>query len=159
MRARMIAIEQREQRGAIVREKRQAAVQRGSSSKSSASMNTRIAQPVLAGPHVRDVAGVERAHAAIASALRRCAEIDAAGLVGDAPRPPHAAKLLGDSKARLQAIFVKARAEVRAAEPGVAHALQRPELLLRADRGGVEQRVIVVRLVEDRALRAASCAD
>ena len=37
------------------------------------------------------------------------------------------AELLGDRKARLQSIFMEARAEIGTAEPGVADALQRPQ--------------------------------
>ena len=49
---------------------------------------------------------------------------DAPGFFGDRPGPPHAAQLLGDGEARLQAVLVEARAEMRAAEPDAA---PRPE--------------------------------
>ena len=66
-----------------------------------------------------------------------------AGFVGDRPGPPHAAELLGDGQPGLQAVLVEAGAEIGAAEPGVAPALQAPQPALRRDRGGVEQRMIV----------------
>src|SRR5262245_31308523 len=74
--------------------------------------------------------------------------MDAAGLLRHTPRPADAAKLLGDRQPCLQPVLVEASAEMRAAEPGVVHALQRPELFLRADGGGVEQGMIVLGLVE-----------
>ena len=85
--------------------------------------------------------------------------VDAAGFVLDRPRPAHAAKLLGHSEAGLQPVFVKAGAKVGAAEPGVAHALQRPKPFLRSHRRGVEQRMIVVGLVENGFRASARCAD
>ena len=59
-------------------------------------------------------------------------ENNAARLVGDVPRPPQAAKLLGHCKAGLQTILVESGAEIGAAKPGVVSALERPELPLRS---------------------------
>ena len=60
------------------------------------------------------------------------------------------AKLLGDRQAGLQAVFVKARAEMRAAEPGL-RSLQRPKPTLGRDRRGIEDRMIVDFAVIQRA--------
>src|SRR5688572_3830628 len=78
-------------------------------------------------------------------------DMDAAALIGDSPRPPHLAELFGDRQSGLQPVFVEAGAEMRAAEPGVPLPLQRPQMLLRADGGGVEQGMVVEFARNDRA--------
>jgi hypothetical protein len=105
-------------------------------------------------PLVHDRADVERRRRPGAAAAlmpptppRRAAvslDADACRLAGDRPRPAHAADRLGDGEAGLQAVLVEAGAEVGAAEPGASPPLQRPELVLGADRVGVEERMLVV---------------
>ena len=57
----------------------------------------------------------------------RVLQLNSSHLLRHRPRPPHAAELLGDSKAGLKAILVKAGAEIRTAEPAVPFALQPPQ--------------------------------
>ena len=103
-----------------------------------------IGQPVLARAHVGDVAGIDGRLRSCGKRRARRGKWMRPDWSSTRPRAAHTAKLFGDGEARLQSILVKARAEISAAEPGIAHALQRPELLLRADGGGVEERMIVV---------------
>ena len=77
----------------------------------------------------------------------------------DLPGTPHAAERLGHGQARLQAVLVKAGAEIGAAEPGVPLALQRPEPALRAYRRSVKDRMIVGLRRADDARDRARAAD
>lgn len=69
--------------------------------------------------------------------------MDAPALVPDRPGPPHPAQLFGHGEAGLQAVLMKARAEMGAAEPDAALPLQAPQLLLGLNGGGVEDGVLV----------------
>src|SRR5687768_7107962 len=89
----------------------------------------------------------------VGRARLRTAEADPARLGRDRPGPAHAAELLGDGEARLQAVLVEAGAEVGAAEPGAAPTLQRPEPGLRTDRRRIEERMLVALAAKDE-LRA-----
>ncbi len=76
--------------------------------------------------------------------------MDSSGFVRDRPGPPYAAEGFSDREAGLQPILMKPRAEIRAAKPGIAAALQRPKLFLRLHRPGVETRMAVAHSPEDR---------
>ena len=72
------------------------------------------------------------------------AEMNARRLIWHGPWPPKTAELLRDGEARLKPVLMKARAEMRPAEPHAAIALQRSQSSLSADGGFVEHRMLVI---------------
>ena len=115
-----------------------------------------VAQPMpdRPEPRVHDLAVIERRHRhAAGSTISGAASATwmRPDSFGTMPRPPHAAELLRDREARLQAVLVEARAEPGAAEPGAAHALQRPQSRCALRRRRVEQRMRVGLGVQDAA--------
>src|SRR3954468_6101383 len=78
-------------------------------------------------------------------------EMNAAGFIRHQPRPLDASELFGNGEASLEPVFMEARAETGAAEPGAVAALERPQLALCRHGACVDERVLVDLGMEDRA--------
>ena len=106
-----------------------------------------VVEPVLHGsdPLVHHMAEVERGHAPVHAAFSTAGgrQMYPVRLTVDRPRTRQPAQRLGDGQSGLQAILVEAGAEVAAAEPRVARALQVPQPPLRGHRRQVEGRMLV----------------